>query len=98
MNPLGRRITVELDYVLPKGAEQHLENAFDVFFTVVENAVQKRFSDYFCKTDKPNQRVRVVALMSTTATTPEEAGAIVKVLTSSVNQEIQAEMESKMEH
>lgn len=57
----------------------------------------KRFDDYFCKTDKPNQRVRVVALMSTTATTPEEAGELVKGLTAGINQEIQAEMESKME-
>lgn len=98
MDPLGRRITVELTYVLPSGADQHLENAFDVFFEVVETAIKKRFSDYFCKTNAANQQIRVVALMSTSATTAEEAGAIVKGLTSGINEEIQSVMESKMAH
>lgn len=95
---MGRRITVELDYVLPKGADKHLENAFEVFFQVVEEAVRQQFNDYFCKTDKPNNRVRVVALMETTATSAEEAGSIVRVLTAAVNDHIRKEMESKMAH
>lgn len=98
MNPVGRRITVELDYVLPHGAENHLENAFEVFFTVVETAIQKQFSDYFCKSDHENRRVRLVALLSTTATTVEEASAIVRQKTKAVNEEIEREMDSKMGH
>lgn len=98
MNPVGRRITVELEYVLPQGAEQHLENAFDVFFEVVESAIKKQFNDYFCKSDHVNRRVRMVALLTTSATTVEEASVVVRDKTKAINKEIEEQMDIKMGH
>lgn len=90
------RVTVEMKIEIPNNTEDFIPNGKEEFFYTVEAALQKRFSDYFLKTENGGLTVRCVVFLNTNTGTEEDAIVLLRQMAEAVVEEVQETMSSKM--